>query len=266
MPTFRSALEEIRSVLGRVPSSPDRTIEELREKARYDLATALERELLLPREMMRPTTYMPITPAPPPPFMPSGYQWIGVDYAGTPMPGPTQGRVRPPAKEPTSTSSLGAAEDIDAEYAALVAELGVNSAAVDLETFKALVPRAGLRIYNRPEVQEYLHCKYSVPVGNVTGYVHWGWRPLRAVDRGVGKATRSENGVVQRGAEIYAKPIPFPVLLTVKAVRDACPSAQFFVSDEMQAEKIPDPFLLVVVAGEEFVIERWDEPGFRGKQ
>jgi hypothetical protein len=54
------------------------------------------------------------------------------------------------------------------------------------------------------------------------------------------------------------------VLLTIKAIRDAAPSAHFYVSDEFTKERIPDPFLLVEVAGEQFVIERWDEPSFRG--
>ena len=55
------------------------------------------------------------------------------------------------------------------------------------------------------------------------------------------------------------------MLLTVKAIVDAVPGAQFFVSDEMQGQRIPDPFLMVVVAGETFIVERWDEPAFRPK-
>jgi hypothetical protein len=178
---------------------------------------------------------------------------------------PYQPSQRKPLTEPTSTTTIGAAEAIDPDYAALVAELGLNSAAVDLETFKALVPRAGLHVYHRGEVQEYLHCQYKVPVGDLTPLVVWGWRPLRAVDRVAGSFI-GFNGKVQRSAPVYAKPIPYPVLLTVKTVHDACPSAGFFVSDELQGERIPDPFLLVEIADEAFVIERWDEPAFRAKK
>jgi hypothetical protein len=172
--------------------------------------------------------------------------------------------ARPPAKAPSATTTIGAAEPIDADYAALVAELGVNSAAVDLERFKALVPALGLHVYDRAQVTEYLHCQYKVPPSDLTPVVLWGWRPLREKDR-IGASMIGFNGRVQPGAPLYSKPIPYPVLLTVKAIVDACPSATFFVSDELQGERIPDPFLLVRVAGEEFVVERWDEPAFRAK-
>jgi hypothetical protein len=59
------------------------------------------------------------------------------------------------------------------------------------------------------------------------------------------------------------KPIPYPVLLTIDAVVQAFPMVRLFVSDEMREEAIPDPFLLVKLGRDEFVIERWDEPAFR---
>lgn len=189
---------------------------------------------------------------------------VAIDYGEFNPPSPYANPTRPPAKEPTSTTTIGDAEAIDAEYAALVAELGIHSGAVDLETFKALVPRAGLRVYNDEEVRQYLHGKYNVPVGDLSREVLWGWRPLREIDRTPGTMI-GFNGRIQRSAPAYTKPIPLPVLLTVKTVRDACPSAKFFVSDEMQAERIPDPFLLVEIAEHQFVIERWDEPAFRAK-
>jgi len=173
-----------------------------------------------------------------------------------------QPRARPPAKEP-STVAIAEPEVIDAAYAALAGELGLQTAAIDRERFKAYVRDAGLRVYDRAEVQEYLHAKYGVPPGNVTTHVVWGWRPLRAVDQRTVGIGQSANGVVQYGAPLYAKPIPYPVLLTIKAVRDAAPSAHFYVSDDFNRERIPDPFLLVEVGDEAFVIERWDEPSFR---
>lgn len=62
---------------------------------------------------------------------------------------------------------------------------------------------------------------------------------------------------------VYLHAIPFACLLTVKKIADAFPDAQFLVSDyEVQR---PDPFLAVTLPDtpELFVIERWDEPGFR---
>jgi hypothetical protein len=199
----------------------------------------------------------------------STYDWLRA-YLDAPLippsavPGmPSQIVARPPAKEP-STVAIAEPEVIDAAYATLAGELGLQTAAIDRERFKAYVHDAGLRVYDRAEVQEYLHAKYGVPPGNITAHVVWGWRPLRAVDQRTVGTGQSANGVIQYGAPLYAKPIPYPVLLTIKAVRDAAPSAHFYVSDDFNRERIPDPFLLVEVGEEQFVIERWDEPSFRG--
>lgn len=185
--------------------------------------------------------------------------WMGDDLAQANR----TSSQRPAAKEPTAVAVE--AEPIDADYAALVADLGLNSGPVDVERFKGWLREQGLTIYQRDEVQEYLHCKYKVPVGNISSRVHWGWRPLREQDR-VSGAADSHNGAMQPSTAPYAKPIPYPVLLTIKAVRDTFPTARFYVSDEMQAERIPDPFLLVHIGGQSFVIERWDEPSFRAKK
>lgn len=171
------------------------------------------------------------------------------------------------AKEPAAVA-VAVSESLDAEfteqYRSLAADLGLNAQALDSERFKGFISERGLTVYSRPQVDEYLHHKYALPKSNVTSLVQWGWRPLRAVDQVKGHAD-AKNGVVQRGATPYSKPIPYPVLLTVKDIRDSFPSARFYVSDEMHAERIPDPFLLVEIGGESFVVERWDEPAFRTK-
>lgn len=266
MPSFSELVDQIRRVLPGAKQMPvPMAIEALDRAGARDLAVLLAQE----------TGQLRI--APPIMYDPPGNAFGEVreyDASGretrvsygtyAQAPSPYANPQRPPAKEPTSTTTIGTAEAIDAEYAALVAELGIHSGAVDLETFKALVPRAGLRIYHDEEVRQYLHGKYNVPVGDLSREVLWGWRPLREVDRTPGRMV-GFNGKIQRSAPAYTKPIPLPVLLTVKTVRDACPSAKFFVSDEMQAERIPDPFLLVEIGGQQFVIERWDEPAFRAK-
>lgn len=64
-------------------------------------------------------------------------------------------------------------------------------------------------------------------------------------------------------AALYIHPIPLPVLLTVKKIDAEFPDALFFASD-YEVHK-PDPFLAVTLplVKELFIIERWDEPGFR---
>lgn len=234
-------------------------ISELERRTREDLARFTQHQLLYRQiAAVRPAMAYDPSTGERRPFSPSDYGQVDNYLA------PARTPTRPPAKDPTSTTTIGEAEAIDEKYAALVADLGINSGAVDLESFKALVPRAGLRVYDDEEVKQYLHGKYAVPVGDLSPMVLWGWRPLREADRVSGPLVQF-NGRIQRSAPTYTKPIPLPVLLTVKTVRDACPSAKFFISDEMQGERIPDPFLLVEIGGHQFVIERWDEPAFKAK-
>lgn len=222
--------------------------------------------------------YVPIESPPPPPALPltareelrlhAAMQMpiAGADLDDVELLHYTErvGRSRPPAPAPTFTTSIGEADaGMDAEYSALVAELGLARDAVDGERIKTLVGELGLHVYDRAQVDAYLHHAYNVPPGGMTPRVVWGWRPLREADRDPRAATHGYNGKLQPAAAPYTKPIPYPVLRTVKAIRDACPSARFFVSDDMHGEKIPDPFLLVIIAGQEYVIERWDEPAFR---
>lgn len=266
MPNVSDLLESVRRILGpRATEQPaDEVYRQLATRGEHALAAEVAGLTVPPgRSVMRAmerndvvafTRALLADPYP--------QRYFGVDWGAES--GPSHYTRRPPAKPPTSTTTIGEPAAIDAEYAALVADLGINSAAVDLERFKALVPELGLHVYDDDEVREYLHSLYKVPVGDLTSTVVWGWRPLRAIDRVPG-APAQYNGRVQRSVEPYTKPIPYPVLLTVKAVRDACPSARFYVSDEMQGEQIPDPFLLVEIAGQQFVIERWDEPAFRAK-
>lgn len=272
MPNVSDLLDAVRRVLGpRATVDPEREAAERSARGMTPPAPPVTYRPLssAEAEYRRRLTEMPPMYPPysaPVPFDPARNA-VDVDlynamYSGEPP--PSRPTTRPPAHPPTSTTTIGEPATIDADYAALVADLGLNSAAVDLERFKALVPDLGLHVYARAEVQEYLHHLYKIPIGDLTPSVVWGWRPLRAIDRVPGNPAQY-NGRVQRSVEPYSKPIPYPVLLTVKAVRDACPSATFFVSDDLRGEGIPDPFLLVIVARQEFVIERWDEPAFRAK-
>lgn len=145
----------------------------------------------------------------------------------------------------------------------------------------------GLRTYDESAVAAYLKTVY--------GATPFGWRALRDKDNplcermwragsyvdhnGRWVDTWSECGAVGFGGfgkgamrviggkdvALYAKPVPLPVLLTIEAIQQRVPDALFFVSDE--ARRMPervDPFLMVLVAGERYIVERWDEPSFRG--
>ena len=60
----------------------------------------------------------------------------------------------------------------------------------------------------------------------------------------------------------YAKPIPEVPLMTLARIRVEFPQAEGYVSDFVDVPK-GDPFLAVRYEDEFFIIERWDEPGFR---
>lgn len=133
------------------------------------------------------------------------------------------------------------------------------------------------------------HCN-CCPEGRHVNKFHaatWGWRPLRAGDKhappppqldqqgmsGWGNyrgSTKNNSIWSEWHISTYAKPLPLPVLLTAKEVVTAFPSAKCFISDDMSKEAyqaglrpVLDPFLLVVIEDERFIIERWDEPAYR---
>lgn len=117
----------------------------------------------------------------------------------------------------------------------------------DIQAFQQHVSEHGLRFYNRKNVEAYLIKQgkaAAVAAGkNEKDYgVLWriaiAWTPLAS----------------------YTQPIPAPVLETIERVHDAFPAAQFGISE---VKEYPDPFLMVSLHGETFIIERWDEPAYR---
>lgn len=89
---------------------------------------------------------------------------------------------------------------------------------------------------------------------------------LQAFGGWVGRVGHAKNGDVASELRAYDKPVPMPVLLTVKAIRTKHPDARFYVSDELheqEAAPIRDPFLMVVLGGVHMIVERWDEPNYR---
>ncbi len=111
--------------------------------------------------------------------------------------------------------------------------------------------------------------------------IFWAWKPLNANyplaprEQHAGQGWVSINGGerfavssaiftgVESSARPYARAIPQAVLMTVKKLKDRFKDAvQFYASDYEVRD--PDPFLMVTGPGlDYYVIERWDEPGFR---
>lgn len=161
------------------------------------------------------------------------------------------------------------------EYGKLAEELGVNTDAIKVERFKNWLNHAGILCYDYADVAAYLTKQYGEgekETSSSYGKATWGWVALREADlptrisgeRGDGWIRK--NGNLQYNAGVYKKAIPLPVLHTVKRIVEAFPTAQFYVSDEvMMPSAVKDPFLMVRYGAKWFVVEKWAEPGFRGR-
>lgn len=173
------------------------------------------------------------------------------------------------------------------EYVALAKRLGVTLPKVitKLDLAQILI-QENISAYDYRKVAAYMN--RITPSGK-----NWQWKPLRAVDYEHSWRNLSfDRPPVADGSfceAVYDKAVPYPVLLTVDKIEQATkdvPSSlkpAFFVTDYVS--KNPDPFLMVCVPGNHditdpladnwrrrvvpipervFVIERWDEPSFRG--
>lgn len=103
----------------------------------------------------------------------------------------------------------------------------------------------------------------------------WGWMPLRRCDRVYQldvDQRQSGRWIWQQlagsfEARQYSEPIPYPALCTVdRLVEHLGDEVSFFVAAIIELPKL-DPFLAVRLNScpeDMYVIERWDEPSFRG--
>jgi hypothetical protein len=162
------------------------------------------------------------------------------------------------------------------QYRALVKELGLVQPGLLKDEALAYFRERGTRIYDKAKVAAFLTDQYGSEKvltsdeqrnWGIATLATWGWRGLRRAD-----AIHSEswggnphtNGRMIAGQ--YTKPVPLPVLLTVKDVSARFPDAHFYVSDDVTTGDLrrgDDPFLLVIIERTNFIIERWDEPTYR---
>ena len=90
------------------------------------------------------------------------------------------------------------------------------------------------------------------------------WVLRCATERDVKIAHPSYMGQGIRNAT-YAKPIPEHALVKMATLRERYQDeVKFFVTDVAEIKNL-DPFLVVIFQEEKFVIDKWDEPGFKLK-
>lgn len=186
------------------------------------------------------------------------------------------------------------------EYADAAAALGYAPEDLESLRFEAFCAENGIPTYDQGKVKAYLDTQYGGGFKLVNRWnpesqfnrkaqkkidipmATWGWRPIHNVQKipasplgAVTPNSASQSGQligVQRGdggvwTRPYTKAIPAPVLLRARDIKSSFPDAVFVASDEFTEADMPrisDPFLGVIVGGKFYIVDKWDEPGFRG--
>jgi hypothetical protein len=184
--------------------------------------------------------------------------------------------VEPPPAAPSRAPFHPTAPAVDDDYIALAAKLGVNNPKCLRFRLERFLAAEFVEVYPMKKVADYLGEIAARETRKAGGgrfgrpIIVWCWRPLRARDRGLDRQVSSrtppwgeepQNGLVRD--KVYDKDVPYAALCTMDRITEEFHNdVRFFVSD--YEARIPDPFLMVTADGLPFyVIERWDEPGFR---
>lgn len=159
-------------------------------------------------------------------------------------------------------------EPMLAEYAETAKELGFAPAALVEARLRAFLREQGVRVYGTEDVGDYLGAMF--PDEKRWPYdLGWQWHPLRQRDLDLTLRLRVERDGYWRdrvSGRVYQQAVPLPVLYTIQSIEAKFPDAGlgFYVSGKAEPAS-DDPFLMVMRLGmAPLVIERWDEPGFRG--
>lgn len=156
-------------------------------------------------------------------------------------------------------------EQPDSDYLRLVEKLGIRSAAILTVKLEAILADEFIPVFDYEKVEQYLNneclkraqAQALAQAQDRLSYTSWCWKPVRAEDR------KGTSGMPRVTRQLYQQAIPGEVLLTMERIAAKLPEAKFFVSEIVD---VADPFLAVTVKGANklWVIERWDEPSFRG--
>lgn len=166
-------------------------------------------------------------------------------------------------EKPQKIEAPSPSTEIPDGYKDLAKELGVSpSVLLNMEVRDVLLD-CGLSTYGPSKVFKYMDALVAKErITRKDKTLTWAWKPLREVDKYPTDTWSWDR--IRFSMTTYNHEVPYPVLLTVKKLVDRFGErAKFFVSDYESA--VPDPFLLVVVDMKScHIVERWDEPSFRG--
>lgn len=150
-------------------------------------------------------------------------------------------------------------------YNTLAEKIGIAARERGQSTLARYLAENSIPVYSQEAVERYMDKK---------GY--WAWFPLRKADMPptagniwVLKRKTPTNYASLYGASKatqYQEAVPYPVLLTVESIVEKFGKDALFLIAAL--DEHPDPFLACMLHsefGRMFIIERWDEPGFRDK-
>jgi hypothetical protein len=166
-----------------------------------------------------------------------------------------------PVSSPVRVMEDGSAPS---EYKALAAKLGVQSRAMSKLEMREFLAEECVSAYDVHKVMEYMNGLVErEKKSSGDGSLHWVWKPLRQRDSATIKGHWTLAGI-PFSEEVYPHEVPYPVLLTVKKLTDKFGDRVCFHVSDYKSSR-PDPFLMASIdTYSAFVIERWDEPSFRG--
>lgn len=166
-----------------------------------------------------------------------------------------------------SAGLTGVVSEMEAKLKAETDQVTLYNKSAALRQF---LSENGITVYDKSSVENYM--ERITPQRK-----RWVWT---VATTGVGATLPNWEGYT---IETYSKPIPDAVIMTIQKIRDAFPTSIFEVTDILEVPK-GDPFLRVSLeetgrwgaesdsekrarvyfkAAHSFIIERWDEPGFR---
>lgn len=150
------------------------------------------------------------------------------------------------------------------EYLARAIRIGLESAGTDEARTLQAIHDVGLHVYDYDHVDNYLY-RQALHLG---AKYRWVWEPLREKDT---KAVASGNTTAGYIYNVqYSREVPDRILADVERLIDCAPSDAMFLVSDFKAVN-PDPFLAIttprmLAAGRIFIVDQWDEPGFREKE
>jgi hypothetical protein len=136
---------------------------------------------------------------------------------------------------------------------------------VDVKEYEQLAYRAGFTNV-RQALLQYQRQQQTVALRQFLAENGIGVYAERRVRRYMHSIMKWSQTFRWQDVSAYEQVIPEPVLMTMAKIREAFPSAIFEVTIVESRHLVDaDPFLRVRLQGnpEWFIIERWDEPGFR---